>query len=79
MTEKYTFNESYINDNYVLIFESDQFESKELFKLRISYIIEYIKKNNLINLSNDELHDIIIKSRVWINEKVLGAKYKFIK
>ena len=75
MTERYIQQESYISNNKVYIFESDSFEPKEKLNKRAWFMIKYIEENNLENLSQQELDEIIKKSRKWINEVYYGAKY----
>lgn len=75
MTENYILTDTYISNGKVYVFDSDPFEPKEKLNKRAWFIIKYIEKNNLVNLSQNYLDEIIILSRKWLNEDCSGAEY----
>jgi hypothetical protein len=51
--------------------EMDPHESREMFMERVWFIFEHLKEIN-------QLDEIIRKSRIWINKKILGCEFKNI-
>jgi len=51
--------------------EADPHESREMYMERVWFILKRVKEGT-------PMDEIIRKSRIWINEKILGCEFKNI-
>lgn len=75
MTETHKMQSVFTSNGKHYIFESDSFESRETFNKRAWFIIKYLEDNKLTNCNEEKFHEVIMLSRIWINEQTLDAKY----
>jgi hypothetical protein len=74
MTESHKIKSVFISNGKHYIFESDSFEPREHLNKRVWFIIKYLEDNK-IDSNKIDMEELIVKSRMWLNEQIFDAKY----